>query len=71
MPMLKKSSIKDVAEYRVYKYFIREDIARTRKMGLTNLPTMCVDGDIKWVSIIPSREEFVETIREYADKKSR
>lgn len=63
--------IKDVAEYRVYKYFIREDIARTRKMGLTNLPTMCVDGDIKWVSIIPSREEFVETIREYADKKGR
>src|SRR5665648_1088987 len=60
--------IKDIAEYRVYKYFIKEDIARTRKMGLTNLPTMCVNGDIKWVSIIPAREEFVNTVTEYAKK---
>ncbi|MEI8216598.1 MAG: uroporphyrinogen decarboxylase family protein [Eubacteriales bacterium] len=62
--------IKDIAEYRVYKYYIREDIARTAKMGIKNLPTMCVDGDIKWVSIIPSREEFVSTIKEYAAKKN-
>lgn len=61
--------IKDIAEYRVYKYFIKEDIARTAKMGLTNLPTMCVDGDIKWVSIIPDREEFVSTVKEYANAK--
>ena len=61
--------IKDIAEYRVYKYFIKEDIARTAKMGLTNLPSMCVDGDIKWVSIIPDREEFVNTIKEYANAK--
>ena len=60
--------IKDIAEYRVYKYFIKEDIARTRKMGLKNLPTMCVNGDIKWVSIIPAREEFVNTVREYAKR---
>lgn len=61
--------IKDIAEYRVYKYFIKEDIARTKKMGLTNLPSMCVNGDIKWVSIIPSREEFVNTVKEYAKKQ--
>jgi len=61
--------VKDIAEYRVYKYFIKEDIARTRKMGVPNLPTMCVNGDIKWVSIIPAREEFVNTIREYAQKR--
>ncbi|MEG1583466.1 MAG: uroporphyrinogen decarboxylase family protein [Anaerovorax sp.] len=60
--------VKDIAEYRVYKYFIKEDIARTRKMGLTNLPSMCINGDIKWVSIIPSREEFVNTVKEYAKK---
>lgn len=60
--------IKDIAEYRVYKYFIKEDIARTRKMGLTNLPTMCINGDIKWVSIIPSREELVSTVKEYSKK---
>lgn len=58
--------IKDIADYAVYKYTIKEDIARTRKMGLTNLPTMCVNGEIKWVSIIPSREEFISEVRKYA-----
>lgn len=57
--------IKDIAEYAVYKYTIKEDIARTRKMGLTNLPTMCVNGEIKWVSMIPSKEEFVSEVRKY------
>lgn len=54
---------KDIAEYRVYKYTIKEDIARTRKMGVKNLPTMCVNGEQKWISIIPSRAEFLEVIR--------
>ena len=26
--------IKDIADYKVYRYYIREDIARTRKMAL-------------------------------------
>ncbi|MBR0598811.1 uroporphyrinogen decarboxylase family protein [Sinanaerobacter chloroacetimidivorans] len=58
--------IKDIADYAVYKYTIKEDIARTRKMGIPNLPTMCVNGEIKWVSIIPDREEFISEVRKYA-----
>jgi uroporphyrinogen decarboxylase len=54
---------KDIAEYRVYKYFIREDIARTRKMGIQNLPTMCINGQQKWISIIPSRRELIEAVK--------
>jgi uroporphyrinogen decarboxylase len=60
--------IKEIADYAVYKYTVKEDIARTRKMKLTNLPTMCVNGDIKWVSIIPDKEEFLAEIRSYASK---
>lgn len=60
--------IKDIAEYRVYKYFIREDIARTRKMGLTNLPTMCINGEQKYISIIPSKEELIAEIKKYVRK---
>ena len=60
--------IKNIADYAVYKYTIKEDIARTRKMGLTNLPTMCVNGEVKWVSIIPSREEFITEVKKYAKK---
>jgi len=55
--------LKEMAEYRIYKYFIKEDIARTRKMGLTNLPTMCINGEPVFVSIIPSREELVEAVK--------
>ena len=60
--------IKDIADYKVYKYTLKEDIARTRKMGLTNLPTMCINGDMKWVSIIPDKEEFIKEVRKYAAK---
>ena len=56
--------LKDMADYRVYKYFIKEDIARTRKMGIANLPTMCINGEQKFISIIPSKEELVEAVKE-------
>lgn len=60
--------IKDIADYAVYKYTVKEDIARTKKMKLTNLPTMCINGDIKWVSIIPDKEELISEIRKYSLK---
>jgi len=58
--------IKDIADYIEYKYTKRENIARTKKMKLTNLPTICINGDIKWVSIIPDREELIAEVRKYA-----
>ncbi len=61
--------IKDLADYKIYKYFIREDIARTRKMGLANLPTLCLDGEPKWVSLIPSREELTSEIKRCYENK--
>jgi len=61
--------IKEMADYVVYKYTIKEDIARTKKMGISNLPTMCVNGEVKWVSIIPSKEEFINEIKKYIKKK--
>jgi len=56
--------IKDIADYAIYKYFIKEDIARTRKMGIANLPTMCINGKQKFISIIPSKEELIAAIKE-------
>jgi len=60
--------IKDIAEYEEYKLTTKGHIPRVKKMGLKNLPAICVNGDIKWVSIIPSKEEFLSVIREYAAK---
>ena len=53
----------------MYKYFINDDIARTRKMGIANLPTMCIDGEQKYISIIPSKEELIEAVKEAKAKK--
>ncbi len=58
-------AIKDIADYVVYRYNIKEDIARTKKMGLSNLPTMCINGNPEFISIIPSREELFEAVRKY------
>ncbi len=58
--------MKDIAKYNVYKYTRKEDIARTRKMGIAKLPSMCINGVVKWESIIPSREELLEEVRKHA-----
>jgi uroporphyrinogen decarboxylase len=55
--------IADIADLEVYKYNIRDDIARTMKMGITNLPTMCINGKPKWVSLIPGKEELISEVR--------
>lgn len=60
------ADLKDLADYRVYKYFIKEDIARTRKMGITNLPTMCINGKPKWISIIPNKDQLLADVQEAA-----
>lgn len=57
--------MKDMADYRVYKYFIKEDIARTRKMGIANLPTMCINGEQKYISLIPNKQELIAEIKKY------
>ncbi len=43
----------DVVEY---KYTVRENVARCKRMGITNLPTMCINGEIRHVSMIPDSE---------------
>jgi len=41
-----------------YKFTEKENIARCVKMGVTNLPCVYINGELKWSSIIPSREEL-------------
>ncbi len=55
--------MKDIAEYRVYQYFIKEDIARTQKMGVAQLPSLYINGEVAWSSIIPSKEELLEAVK--------
>lgn len=46
-----------------YKYTIKENIARCIKMGVKNLPSLYINGQLKFSSIIPSPQELDEAIR--------
>ena len=52
------------ADKKEIKYTIKEDIARTKKMGVPNLPSLYINGKLKFKSIIPSREELEAAIKE-------
>ena len=50
----------DLVEYR---FTIRENVARVMKMGVKNLPSILINGELKYSSIIPSQQELVEEIK--------
>lgn len=41
-----------------YKFTKKENIARFKKMGVTNLPSIYINGSLKFKSIIPSADEL-------------
>ena len=45
----------DVTEY---KFTLKENIARCKKMGVKNLPSIYINGKLKFSSLIPSPEEL-------------
>ncbi len=52
----------DVVEY---KFTEKENIARFKKMGVTNLPAIYINGELAFSSIIPSKEELKAAIEKY------
>ena len=47
----------------------KEGVACMMKLGATNVPTIIVDGEIKYVSILPDNSELTVCFRAAADKK--
>ena len=45
-----------------YKFTKQENVARIVKMGIQNLPTILINGELKYSSIIPSNDEFIQEI---------
>lgn len=50
----------DVVEY---PFTEKENIARCKKMGVTNLPSIYINGVVQWSSLIPDSEAFDAAIR--------
>lgn len=59
-----KETFGDAIDMVEYKYTIKENIARCKKMGVTNLPSIYINGKLKFSSIVPSKEELDEAIKE-------
>lgn len=47
-----------------YKYTTREGIAQCKAMGVKNLPSIYINGELAYASIIPDGEEFHKKISE-------
>ncbi|MBQ4354087.1 MAG: thioredoxin family protein [Clostridia bacterium] len=60
-----KALFGDEIDYKIYKYTLKEDIARFKKMGVPNLPSLYINGELKYKSIIPSKAELEKAIREF------
>jgi uroporphyrinogen decarboxylase len=52
-----------------HKIKVREGLGMMMRLGVRNLPTICIDGEIKFASIIPDQKTLVAAIEEAARKK--
>lgn len=58
----------DTIEVVEYKYTDRAGISQIKAMGIQNLPSLYIDGELYYASIIPSREEYYEAIDKVMEK---
>ena len=59
----------DKVKYQEHKVKNKEGVACMLELGVSNIPTICIDGEIKYVSIIPDVEELKASIKEAVVKK--
>jgi uroporphyrinogen decarboxylase len=52
-------------EFVEYKFTERENVARMMKMGVKNLPSIYINGELRYSSLIPSNRELVEELEKY------
>ncbi|MCK5128356.1 MAG: thioredoxin family protein [Clostridiales bacterium] len=55
----------DKIDIEEYKIIYKENIARIKKVGVTNLPCVYINGELQFSSIIPSPEELKVAIDNY------
>jgi uroporphyrinogen decarboxylase len=56
-----------VTEHRITS---REGIAAMARLGVKNIPTICIDGEVAFPSIIPDQNTLVSRIEEAIQKKN-
>jgi uroporphyrinogen decarboxylase len=54
-----------------HKITTREGLAMMMRLGVKNLPTICIDGRPRFVSLIPDQQTLMRAIEERQDQKGR
>ncbi|MEW6236391.1 MAG: uroporphyrinogen decarboxylase family protein [Candidatus Omnitrophota bacterium] len=54
-----------------YKIKTREGLGMMVKLGVRNIPTICIDGEPRFVSLLPDRNALVAAIRERLEQKEK
>lgn len=57
------SELAGLVDLKEYKFTRPENVARVIKMGIKNLPSLYINGELKFSSVIPSNRELLEEIR--------
>ncbi|MCJ7518459.1 MAG: thioredoxin family protein [Anaerolineaceae bacterium] len=52
----------DMVEYKITR---PENVARLVKMGIKNLPSILINGELKFSSLIPSNRELIDEIKKH------
>jgi MtaA/CmuA family methyltransferase len=60
-----------IVEWREHKIKYREALVFMTSLMVHNVPTICIDGEIKFVSRIPPRDKLIEAIQERINDKLR
>jgi uroporphyrinogen decarboxylase len=60
----------DSVRYTEHKIKNKEAVTCMLKLGVTNIPTICIDGVIKYVSIIPEVDRLKKSIQEAVEAKN-
>jgi uroporphyrinogen decarboxylase len=59
----------DKIRWKEFKIKEPESIVMMRSLGVKNIPTLCIDGEIKYISRIPSKEKLAEVVAEAVNTK--
>ncbi len=54
-----------------HKIKVRQGLGMMQKLGVKNLPTICIDGEVAFASIIPDQRTLVAAIEKHAEAKRR
>ncbi len=63
-----RSHLKGEIDVVEYKFTEAENIARCRVMGVAQLPSIYINGELAYSSIIPSRQELIKKLEEALDR---